>query len=225
MMEVVMSTISKTGWIDEQNPASRSGIRLGVGSILVLWFLTVLILGSHESFVRPAGSLPVPILMAIAIPMISFLATFRLSNRFREWILSADLRLITGIQAWRFGGFAFLTLYTLNLLPAYFAWPAGIGDMAIGATAPFVVASLIRNPGKASSKNFVLWNVLGILDLVVAVTLGGFGPLLFPDVATTAAGLMARLPLSLIPTFFVPLFILMHLTALFASRSVRRGGH
>ncbi|MCI0447557.1 hypothetical protein L0152_30635 [bacterium] len=213
-----MSAISKSERIDTQGSVFLSSAGLRIGSILTLWFLTVLILGSLQAFVRPAGSLPIPILSTIAIPVILFLSAFRFSNRFQEWILSADLRLITGVQAWRFGGFAFLVLFGLNLLPAYFAWPAGLGDMAIGASAPFVVGSLIRNPGKVYSKNFVLWNVLGILDLVLAVTLGGLGPFLFPEATTSATSLMARLPLSLIPTFFVPVFILMHLTALFQSK-------
>ena len=138
-MEVIMSAISKSERIDSQSSVFLSGAGLKIGSILSLWFLTVLILGSLQSFVRPAGSLPIPILSAIAIPVLLFLSAFRFSNRFQEWILSADLRLITGVQAWRFGGFAFLVLFALKLLPAYFAWPAGLGDMAIGASAPFVV--------------------------------------------------------------------------------------
>ncbi len=213
-----MNAISKSERLNAQSSVFLSGAGARIGSILTLWFLTVLILGSLQSFVRPPGSLPIPILGAIALPVILFLTVFRFSNRFQEWILSADPRLITGVQAWRFGGFAFLVLFALKLLPAYFAWPAGLGDMAIGASAPFVVGSLIRNPGKVHSKNFVLWNVLGILDLVVAVTLGGLGPFLFPEATISAASLMARLPLSLIPTFFVPVFILMHLAALFQSK-------
>jgi len=208
-----LSTISKIDPIDQSH--SFSALRMAAGSVLILWFFTVLILGSRGSFLLPPGSLPIPILLAIAIPIGLFFIAFRVSNLFREWVLSADLRLITGVQAWRFGGFAFLVLYALNLLPGYFAWPAGLGDMAIGATAPFMVASLIRNPGSVSSRRFKVWNVLGILDLVTAVTLGGLGPFLFPGVTVTAASQMARLPLSLIPTFFVPIFILLHLTALF----------
>jgi hypothetical protein len=210
-----MSTISKTAGVDQRKSELISEISVSVGLILFLWLLSVLLLGWGGAFMRPNGSLPIPILLAIAIPVGLFLIAFRISNRFQSWILTADLRLITGVQAWRFGGFAFLVLHTLNLLPGYFAWPAGLGDMAIGATAPFMVASLIRNPGFVNNKRFVVWNVLGILDLVTAVTLGGLGPFLFPDVSTTAASLMARLPLSLIPTFFVPIFILLHLTALF----------
>ena len=208
-----MSAISKTKSIDQRD--SFSAIRAATGAVLTLWLLTVLILSSRGAFVRPAGSLPIPILLPIVIPIGLFFLAFRTSHQFKAWILSLDLRLITGVQAWRFGGFAFLVLYTLNLLPGYFAWPAGLGDMAIAAAAPFIVASLVRNPEFIRSKRFVIWNVLGILDLVIAVTMGGLGPILFHDVNGTATSLMARLPMSLIPTFFVPIFILLHLTALF----------
>ncbi len=213
-----MNVISKMETFTKQDRVPFSAMRLVTGFIVALWFLTVLILGSRQWFVRPAGSLPIPILMAVTIPVVLYLSAFRISDRFREFVLTADLRLITGVQAWRFGGFAFLVLYALKLLPAYFAWPAGLGDMAIGATAPFLVAKLWRDPHYAASKNFRIWNVLGILDLFTAVTLGGLGPFLFSNVGLTAAPLMARLPLSLIPTFFVPLFILLHLSALFRGR-------
>lgn len=53
-----------------------------------------------------------------------------MSPAVREYALMADLRFITATQAWRFGGFAFLVLDTYRVLPA---WPAGLGDMAIGA--------------------------------------------------------------------------------------------
>ena len=98
----------------------------------------------------------------------------------RQFALTADLRFITATQAWRFGGFAFLALYTYGVLPGYFAWPAGLGDMAIGAAAPWMLVGLAREPGFAGSRKFVTWNVLGILDLIVAVTVGAAVPLLFP---------------------------------------------
>jgi hypothetical protein len=207
-----MSMISKVNSMDEPD---RFYAMRTAGSVLFLWFLTIMILGARGTFMGAPGSLPIPILLAIAIPIGLFFIVFRISDRFQSWILSADLQLITGVQAWRFGGFTFLVLYALNLLPGYFAWPAGLGDMAIGATAPFMAASLIRNRQFATSRRFLVWNFLGILDLVTAVTLGGLGPLLFHNVSGTATALMARLPLSLIPTFFVPIFILLHLTALF----------
>jgi len=64
----------------------------------------------------------------------------------------------------------------------------------------------------------VIWNLLGILDLVVAVS---FGALCFGFVSglvgTVTTAPMAQLPLMLIPVYFVPLFIMLHLAALFQS--------
>ena len=87
-----------------------------------------------------------------------------------------------------------------------------------------VSAFLLRQPDFAASKTFVAWNVLGILDLVVAVGTGAFGPLLFGDgVGAVTTAPMAHLPLVLIPAYFVPVFIILHLTALFQAR--QRAGY
>jgi len=65
----------------------------------------------------------------------------------------------------------------------------------------------------------MIWNLLGILDFVVAVSLGvlssGFVAGLVGTVTTAA---MTQLPLVLIPAYFVPLFILCHLTTLLQAR-------
>ena len=73
---------------------------------------------------------------------------------FRDFVLAADLRLMTGIQAGRFAGLGFLALYANGVLPGSFALPAGLGDMAIGVTAPWVLLALIRRPGFAAGKTF-----------------------------------------------------------------------
>ena len=105
------------------------------------------------------------------------------------------------------------------MLPGAFAWPAGLGDIAIGVTAPWVARALVRRPGFAISRVFVVWNLLGILDLVVAVSVGGLSSALAsgaPGEVTT--GPMAQLPLVLIPAYLVPLFVILHLAALFQAR-------
>jgi hypothetical protein len=69
----------------------------------------------------------------------------------------------------RWAGLGFLSLYAHNVLPAVFALPAGLGDMAIGFTAPWMILALVRPPDFAASATFFRWNVLGIVDLVVAL--------------------------------------------------------
>jgi len=180
-------------------------------------------------FITPAGVPPLAIGLGVVLPILIFLAAFWLSSSFRALVMAADLPLLTALQSWRFAGFVFIALYAYGVLPGVFAWPAGLGDMAIGATAPWLALALIRRPGFAASGWFVLWNILGILDLGVAVTTGALNRALATGAAgeiTTAP--MAELPLLLIPGFLVPLFIMLHLTALFQARRLalaeRAGG-
>ncbi|MGA9060820.1 MAG: hypothetical protein WB341_04045 [Terracidiphilus sp.] len=156
-------------------------------------------------------------------PLSLFLIGYRTIPSLREFVLSADVRVIVGIQAWRWAGFGFLTLHTYRILPGIFAWTAGLGDMAIGVTAPVVLAGLLRRPGYAASKRFVAWNLAGILDLIVAVSIAALVPLFAPNLlGAVSTAPMAQLPLVLIPAYFVPALVMLHLTALFQARRLRK---
>jgi hypothetical protein len=196
-----------------------SGVTSVITMVLAVWFVLVFLLGANGAFVRPPEVPPLPILFGVTVPVAVFVAAYLGSVAFRSWILAADFRLLTAIQAWRAGGLGFLALHTHGVLPGLFAWPAGLGDIAIGVTAPWVALALIRQPSFAASRLFVVWNLLGILDLVVAVSTGvlssGFVAGLVGEVTTAP---MAQLPLVLIPAYLVPLFIMLHLTALFQAR-------
>jgi hypothetical protein len=100
-----------------------------------------------------------------------------------------------------------------------FAFPAGLGDMAIGVTAPWIMLELIRRPSFAASRRFVIWNIMGITEFVVAMSMGtigsGFIRGLTGNVTTRP---MAQLPLVLVPAYFVALFIMLHFTALAQAR-------
>jgi len=194
---------------------NHTRVKLFVTVALAIWLALVFLLGANGAFIRPPEIPPLPILLGATAPLLMFVVAYLKSDAFRA-ILAADLSLLTAIQAWRAGGLGFLALYVHGILPGLFAWPAGIGDIAIGITAPWVALALIRKPSFVNSCQFVIWNLLGILDLVVAVSLGalssGFVAGLVGSVTTAP---MAQLPLVLIPAYFVPLFIMLHLTALF----------
>jgi hypothetical protein len=118
------------------------------------------------------------------------------------------------VQAWRVVGAAFFFLYAFQVLPGIWAFPAAFGDIAMGVTAPVFAMALVS--GKSFSRwAFVGWNLLGILDFVVAAVLGLAlaGPL---GISTGEISIepLTVLPLSLFPTFIVPFFTLVHLSAL-----------
>jgi len=195
----------------------------GTGALAVLffsaWLALVFFLGARGAFVAHPGAPPFALLLGLLVPLTLFLLAYFTVRPVREFILSADLRLIVGMQAWRWAGLGFLTLYTYRILPGIFAWPAGLGDMAVGITAIPVLASLLRKPAYAGGKRFVAWNLLGILDLTVAVSIGALVPILAPNFyGTVTTAPMSVLPLVLIPAFLVPTFLMLHLTALFQSR-------
>jgi hypothetical protein len=208
-------------------PAVPGATSLTVGAALAAWLALVASLGARGAFVAPPGQAPLAILAGVMTPILVFLAALRLSRAFRDYVLAADLQFMMGVQAWRFAGLGFIALYAHGVLPGLFAWPAGLGDIAIGATAPWLLVALIRRPGFAAGRTFVAWNVLGILDLVVAVGTGTLASFLAsgaPGEITTGA--MAQLPLVLVPAYFVPIFVMLHLAALLQARrlATRKGG-
>jgi hypothetical protein len=209
--------------VDQPKVPMVSGTGAFVAIFFLAWFMLIFVLGARGAFVTSQGAPPLALLIGLLAPLSLFLLGYWTIRPLREFVLSADLRLVVGMQAWRWAGFGFLSLYAYKILPGIFAWPAGLGDMAIGVTAPLVLSALLRRPGFAASKSFVAWNLSGILDLTVAVTIGALIPLLVPNFyGTVSSAPMTQLPLVLIPAFLVPTFLMLHLTALFQSRILGR---
>jgi hypothetical protein len=123
-------------------------------------------------------------------------------------------------QMFRVVGGTFLIVAAFGELPAVFAVPAGFGDIAVGVSAPFVAWRLSR---RGYHHGAVWFNVLGIIDLVVAVSIGflaapGSTNLLSVTPSTEA---IAVLPLVLIPTTAVPLAVALHILSLRRLRAMR----
>jgi hypothetical protein len=110
-------------------------------------------------------------------------------------------------------GVTFLLVMAQGHLPAVFALPAGLGDIAAGLAAPFVAWRLAHGGGR---RRAVWFNLFGILDLVVALTIGflaGLGPWR-PLEVTPSTEPLSLLPLALVPTVAVPLSLALHLVSL-----------
>ncbi len=186
--------------------------RLGsiLGGIVAVWFLASLTLSLTGVFDAPNRP-PLALASFALLPVIAFAIVYLGSPPFRRFVLSANPALLTVAHTWRIAGITFLILYYRNQLPGVFAIPAGWGDIAIGITAPFLAWAISR--GIAKRPLILFWNALGLLDLFNAIILGVLssnGPLgILAHGVTTRV--MGTFPLSLIPTFLVPLFIIFHL--------------
>src|SRR5580692_6113412 len=112
----------------------------------------------------------------------------------------------------RVAGVAFLLYLALGHLPALFALPAGLGDIAAGIAAPLVALRLARGTGRRGA----LWfTAFGMTDLVNALTLGALTGFALINVTPSGAPI-SELPLALIPTAAVPLLLALHITSVSA---------
>jgi hypothetical protein len=207
----------------EPNGRGFASGKVFVGLVLAIWLALIVALAANRALTVPPSTPPYPIAIAVLAPFAVFFTAFRLSAGFRSFVSAVDLPLITAVQAWRWAGFGFLTLWAYGVLPGAFAWPAALGDMAIAVTAPWVALTLVRRPAFATSRLFVAWNVFGILDHVVAVSDAAISA----SLATGAPGEisvapMSLLPLVLIPGLFVPFFDMLHVIALLRARLLTR---
>jgi hypothetical protein len=191
-----------------------------IAAALAAWLGVVVALGSDGWFVTATGRPPLALLAGVVLPIGAAVLAYASSAGVREYVRAGDPVLLTSLQGWRILGGTFLVLLSFGLLPATFALSAGWGDIAVGMTAPFVAWALATRGPTRTGRLFVAWQVLGILDLVVAVGVGA-SLRAFPGTADAAGEMvrMSELPLSVIPTFAVPLFVILHLASLVQYRA------
>ena len=195
-----------------------------VSSLLVGWFVVAL-LTSIAGYYRPPSGRPPTIQYGLLAPIVVGVLLFRSWPLLRRAFAIVPSNWLVGVQLYRVLGVIFVVLYAGGHLPGLFALPAGLGDTLVGVLAPLVAVSLARSP-EHSGRRVRLWNLLGIADLVIAVTLGFLtSPSPFQMAAfDRPSGLIAMFPLSLIPVFAVPLSILLHFASLQKLRQERRSG-
>jgi hypothetical protein len=159
-----------------------------------------------------AGSVP-----AVAFPFFLLLAAglgaWAFLPAFRSALMSIPLPALIGLNAGRILGIFFIMLYAAGRLPAPFAPVAGWGDVAVGALA--IPLAALAAAGAVRPQWLRIWNALGALDLVTAVSLGllsapGTPFQVFRDEPGTTA--MGLLPWIMIPAILVPIYLVVHVT-------------
>jgi hypothetical protein len=182
--------------------------------VLIGWFAAAVTLASLGAYGTAAGQFPT-IEFGIVIPILlgglliwRWPALSRLIDAVpRHWVIA--------VQVYRVEGVTFLMLYASNLLPGLFALPAGAGDVTVGLLA--LAIGIRASRGRQLRSRAVLrWNLLGIADLVVALATGFLtSPSSFQTFAFDHPyELISEFPMVLIPTFLVPLAILLHIISL-----------
>jgi len=190
----------------------------GRGRVLIgltAWLVLAAVLSALGVFATSYHR-PVPIIAAgIVLPIVAGVLLLRRSEVLNRVLDSIPVRVLIGVQFYRIAGVVFIAGWAAGRIPAIFALPAGIGDVAVGLAAPFVAARI--GPGTYPSRRLaVSWNIAGLADLILAVALGAAtSPTpIWPTLLGHPNPLISRLPLVLIPVFAVPLSVLLHIVTL-----------
>src|SRR6266540_2273756 len=194
---------------------ARRHFAIASGVYLLGWLVLAFVLGSAGVFQATPSRAFSPVAVGIAVTVLTGMFLLSRSSALNAVIAAIPLPWLTGVQLYRVLGFNFLVLYALGSLPGEFAIPAGAGDVVVGLAAP-VVGYLFYKGYRWSCLAVLGWNIVGILDLVVAVATGFLsspGP--FQVLALESPNeLITAFPLVLVPVYAVPLSILLHLAAL-----------
>lgn len=181
----------------------RAGNSMKVAAVASLWLIIALISGASGNLASLNPPLPQMILFALVIIL---LLAFWLLRDFRAWCLGVDVKVFLLFNLVRFVGVYFLILHAEGRLPYDFAVIGGWGDIIIAALAVGLIL-FIPARGKAPWFLYFLWNLLGLLDILFVVVTAG--RLAMADPGSMSE--LLKLPLSLLPTFIVPIIIFFHI--------------
>jgi len=162
------------------------------------------------------GATRVPLLPVMIIVPTAVVITLLWRSRRIDLLLDAiPANWLIGLQAYRVLGGIFFLNWIAGITPAAFAVPAGTGDVITGLMAlPTAIVLASGRPG--GTRAALVWNLFGIADLVVAVTMG----------ALTSPGALQHLafdhpnlatgtyPTAIIPAFTVPTSLVLHALSL-----------
>jgi hypothetical protein len=179
--------------------APRSG---WVVAGLATWLALAIVVGALGLLgrLRPPG----PQLVILALTLV-LLAASRLVRPLRLWVERVDWRWLVAVHLGRAAaGATFLALVARGALPRQFV-QAGVGDVTVAVLALGLLAFVPpTRPG--ARRLYLAWNVLGLVDILLVLATGvRIG---MRDPAAIAG--FGRLPLALLPLFFVPLVLATH---------------
>ena len=188
----------------------RAGLIAGAAAVLLGgWFTASALIGGHGWYDTQHSQAPwMPV--AAAAFLATLLALSRIPAVARAIAAPGMGSRLVLPHTFRVAGVFFLLYLVFGQLPALFAVPAGLGDIAVGIAAPLAAARLAQGTGRRAA---VWFNALGITDLAVALVIGaltGYGLL----AVTPSSAPISELPLVLVPTVGVPLMLALHITSL-----------
>lgn len=169
------------------------------------WFAAAVAAGHWALLQRlPPAAVPA-LILALAAALTS--GALRIPA-LRAWLETIDVRSLVLLHVSRLVGAYFLFLLQRGELPRAFALPGGLGEIVVGVMAlPVVFAPLNDHDRQRAIR---IWNVVGLIDILLVVFTITRLNLTMPWQLRP----LTELPLSLYPTFLMPLLIATHVILL-----------
>ena len=178
--------------------------RAAIAVVGLVWLVAAVAVGASgrlQALQPPAPQLIVGALTAAVLTAIAVVGPVR------RWAVGVDVRALVALHVTRLvaGGYFLVVYYRDGQLPYAFAVPGGSGDVLVALLAMALLAT--TSPLTARGRwLYAGWNVLGLVDILFVVAtaarLGAAEP--------GSMRALLRMPLSLLPTFLVPLIIASH---------------
>lgn len=181
-------------------PAADTSFAL---TVLGIWFAGALAFGATGAL-RGLES-PGPQLIVASLALLAFLLMTRVSP-LREWAARVDLRWFVAFHLTRFSSLYLLVLYDQAELPKAFALFGGWADIIVATLAVLLLLFVpvsIRLPDRVLAG---AWNALGLVTIIGVIAAAT--ACLRAEPASMAP--LLRLPLSLLPTFLMPIVLATH---------------
>ena len=214
MSPMVVAIAVALVWIGAARMGGSAASRYATAGILSLiligWWAVARHFGAANVYFAGGRTGPA-LFLALVAPLLVAGLGLRFAKSAARLVAAIPLHWLVAAQVYRVAGIIFLVLLADGRLPWQFALPAGLGDVATGIVAVVLAVNLARGaPG--AGRSLYGWSLFGIADLIVAVVMG----------ATTSPGqihlfafddpnlLASSFPLVMIPTFAVPLALILH---------------
>jgi hypothetical protein len=195
------------------NGASRRAAATTAAGAAILfgaWAISNAVFAHHGGYHTQLGKQPPWLPIEAIAAVIALLLLTRIPFVSRSLPGQISVRLLSWPHAFRIAGVVLVISMIRGDLPALFALPAGLGDMAVGIAEPLVARRVKAGQGHRAATWF---NIIGIFDLVSAMTLGGLTAYRIIHV-TPVNSALSEFPLVLIPTVGVPTLLVLHILTL-----------
>lgn len=190
-------------------PAEGSGNK---SVVLILGAWICIAAGASLAGWLERASAPVVAGMVWTLAAMALFACWKVPT-LQRWTMRVELRWLVLLHLTRFVGFYFFFLCSRGELPFAFAAPAGWGDITVAALAILLLAL----SGARNWSMLIIWNTVGLTDILfVVMTALRLG---LEDWQSMHA--LREFPLSLLPTFLVPLILASHILIYFRAARLK----